>query len=103
MAESIEFEAEAKRMADEPLPQHGMGTFIWVSPYAQPGGKYRVTLVPIEEPNLCPFCGGEGMTVGERFSGYCVQCADCHATGPTQGNKSEATSAWNRRCRCTGC
>jgi len=62
------------------------------------GGEYMVTLKPVEQdPEPCPFCGGQGMKVGDRFSGYCVQCADCNATGPSRGKESEATEAWNRR------
>jgi len=53
-----------------------------------------------DEPELepCPFCGGEAVLTNYAGSNIpVVECKNCYAKSPGEGDSDEAIAAWNRR------
>jgi Lar family restriction alleviation protein len=49
----------------------------------------------------CPFCGEEANDGYRNPALGCwyVSCPACHAVGPLESTKEEATASWNRRAK----
>lgn len=54
---------------------------------------------PYPEPPLdrCPFCKSGNVNLATLAGKFCVQCAECEASGPWVDKPSLAIEAWNRR------
>ena len=52
-----------------------------------------------QDAKACPFCGLDGLwPIHDEAAGeYYLQCAVCHARGPTTDLPDLATWKWNRR------
>ena len=48
----------------------------------------------------CPFCNHDDVEIGEVSIGeYAVDCPECRAIGPIEGDIMGAIAAWNRAPR----
>jgi len=105
MSDKIEFEARLTFAA-----HRGCGSVISTWDHAPGqhqvlsglhGGRYRVTLEPIEpELKPCPFCGASGAYLGILHQPtHRVWCKRCGVTTEMVGEmtRADAIAAWNRR------